>query len=280
MGPGKPYPEGYAGPDLMLHMYTEVSDLQSSVPRPPQTLESRLNALRRFITHQLRDDFNDPAVRAQLDRNQGNGSKPDEPIRYPFFTVDVFNWDTLTTITSPGDHEAAASVRLPITADGYAFQAPPEWGRRSRTGRLQETIHQMIQAEAELANTLREYDGFLEAIQDKTDLLIARHGTISGVIGIAAQIASRNKSTSESLASDRADSEAISTGIDQLQSTVSSIAEFFPKVVGSANDTSSGWRGALLLGASVLSGFFNWAALDLNHEIALKESKWAYNMAN
>jgi hypothetical protein len=181
MGPGKPYPEGYAGPDLMLHMYTEVSDLQSSVPRPPRTLESRLDALRRFITRQLRDDFNDPAVRAQLDRNQGNGSKPDEPIRYPFFTVDVFNWDTLTAITSPGDHEAAASVRLPITADGYAFQAPPEWGRRSRTGRLQETIHQMIQAEAELANTLREYDGFLEAIQDKTDLLIARHGTITGV---------------------------------------------------------------------------------------------------
>jgi hypothetical protein len=34
------------------------------------------------------------------------------------------------------------------------------------------------------------------------------------------------------------------------------------------------------LGASVLSGFFKWEVLDLNHEIALEESKWAYTVAN
>jgi hypothetical protein len=47
---------------------------------------------------------------------------------------------------------------MPVTAAGYTFQAPPEWGKRLATGELQTHINQMIQQEASIASAIGAWD--------------------------------------------------------------------------------------------------------------------------
>ena len=47
---------------------------------------------------------------------------------------------------------------MPVTAAGYTFAAPDNWGKRNAVGELQMIITQMIQKEAEVAEAIAEWD--------------------------------------------------------------------------------------------------------------------------
>ena len=63
IGAGKPYPDGYAGPDLSLFMYVDVRDISAqTVPIPAASYAERLSAFAddlKNITGDFQPVFND-----------------------------------------------------------------------------------------------------------------------------------------------------------------------------------------------------------------------------
>src|SRR5205823_816430 len=85
---------------------------------------------------------------------------------------------------------AVTNLDIPITALGYTFQAPPEWGIRNSPGELQSLISQMLQAEADLAEEISNYGSWQGGIIRKMRLINAQYNMNTDIRGImAGQIA-------------------------------------------------------------------------------------------
>src|SRR5437773_3240994 len=70
---------------------------------------------------------------------------------------------------------ALTNIILPITAAGYTFQAPPEWGIRRSPGELQTGITEMLQAQAALAIEISNYGSWQSDILRTIQLINARY---------------------------------------------------------------------------------------------------------
>ena len=91
------------------------------------------------------------------------------------------SWTNVTfadeSVTAPADR--VVELKLPATAKGYTFQAPPEWGERAAPGRLQSLLSDMVQIEADLSLAVGDYDALIGQIENKTRMLV-EVSTISG----------------------------------------------------------------------------------------------------
>ena len=63
-----------------------------------------------------------------------------------------------TDLVSPKVDLVNFKQNMPVTAAGYTFAAPDNWGKRNAVGELQMIITQMIQKEAEVAEAIAEWD--------------------------------------------------------------------------------------------------------------------------
>ncbi|HEY1050734.1 MAG TPA: hypothetical protein VGE39_13285, partial [Prosthecobacter sp.] len=160
IGAGKAYPEGYTGPDLYLFMYvdtTEVND--ATVPQTPTDVLANLDGL--FDLTQNINPFRDPGYTPL------NPFDPDNNVSgiTDYATTILTNW-------FPGDYKpnvgaftsvlgGSLSLTLPVTASGYAFNAPTGWGMRASPGKLQLAIAELIQAEAAVVHASADYDGLV-----------------------------------------------------------------------------------------------------------------------
>ena len=69
-------------------------------------------------------------------------------------------------------------------ASGYTFRAPAAWGQRASPGQLQLLIGEMVQAEADLALGIADYDLEIRRITDLVELLAAKHHASSEIMWI------------------------------------------------------------------------------------------------
>jgi len=158
IGTGQAYPPGYLGPDTMLHMYVDVLDItEDTVPQAAQGFVDNFDAavddniiLGSFVSV--------PNGYRKLHAESFTGS---DPAAYR----NNFNGVNYTGPGGFGDENetnrvAIRNMNLPITTQGYAFQAPPAWGQRSAPGKLQLHLNKMLQKEAELARAIANWDGF------------------------------------------------------------------------------------------------------------------------
>jgi hypothetical protein len=196
IGPGKLYPAGYEGPDLGLYMYVPVREInKSTVPGPttdyavfngsggalsggalysafqqsadtgysPINKETALNEVSTTILNVFAPTFASATNSLKYDSNTTSG----------LFAVNY------TDLNSPKVNLTNFTNRMPITAAGYTFQAPPEWGARGASGELQGLINQMIQQEAQVAQAIGAWDGLTGETVRILQLINARL-TLSG----------------------------------------------------------------------------------------------------
>lgn len=159
IGTGKAYPSGYYGPDLMLWMYVDVNDVNSATVPPSFTnITAWVGTFEQQITT----------------ANSGTGVTDFQTLRSKYFAGDLSG---ITNVDQLDFQQAnvLALTNLPISANGYTFQAPAGWGRRASPGELQISICEMVQAEADVELAIGEYFLQVQRIQDLADLLAAKH---------------------------------------------------------------------------------------------------------
>jgi hypothetical protein len=81
-----------------------------------------------------------------------------------------------TDFSDPGNPPRVPleNMILPVSAQGYTFQAPSDWGQRAAPGELQELITKMVQAEADLASAIADWDALQGEIVRQLRLVNAR----------------------------------------------------------------------------------------------------------
>jgi hypothetical protein len=199
IGPGKTYPQGYAGPDLYHYQYIDYDEL---VGYPP------------------------PAAWSNVTLTVTN-------LEYSAESEDYSNEDVRSVIFS-------------IAGDGLLTK-PKDWGRRRAQGELQFAYGAFLRCYHELIKTLDDTLALGRSIADAYDSLA---GSIDTADDRYDQVRDRIL-IQQRLAVSIAVSEALGTwfqfGIDELTDTTDALAEYFPKVVGISNDTTSSGRGSLKL---------------------------------
>lgn len=169
IGAGQTYPDGYTGPDLYLFMYVDTTQVgDATVPTVPSIVYKQLTGL-----FDLTGDTNPFEVGVQgFVTTPGtatplpNGSvytTPDTVTNTTDYATDTLkNWfpqdyqDGFTSVEG-----GSLTLALPVTASGYAFNAPPGWGQRASPGKLQLAIAELLQAEADVVQASANYDGLV-----------------------------------------------------------------------------------------------------------------------
>ncbi|MBX3745651.1 MAG: hypothetical protein KF833_10115 [Verrucomicrobiae bacterium] len=242
IGPGRLYPAGYDGPDLLLYMYVDVRQINDATVPGPTT---------DFATF-TGDELTGGDIYRAFSRGQGSGSAPrgtlsdigrpdvvtlqgylGDSVRRlfaPTFTPDSSNRGVMarsglyavnyTDLDSPKVPLENLTQLMPVTASGYTFQAPREWGARRAAGELQLLINQMIQQEAQVASAIGAWDGlqgeivreirFINAKLDMaanvrlkneifTRLKLALHGTLAASAGVKAVLESAENTVTKTV---------------------------------------------------------------------------------
>jgi len=144
IGAGQAYPEGYAGPDLYLFMYVDTTQVNdATVPQTPTDVYKQYEGL--FKLQSNTNPFRDTGVGADQTSYATD-------ILQHWFPSDYQGGFTSIEGTS-------LTLTLPITASGYAFNAPSTWGQRGSPGKLQLAIAELLQAEADVVQASANYDG-------------------------------------------------------------------------------------------------------------------------
>ncbi|MCF7847287.1 MAG: hypothetical protein K9M45_00445, partial [Kiritimatiellales bacterium] len=193
IGSGQLYPAGYDGPDLALHMYIGVREINNdTVPGPAASFAS-------FDADGVLDggDMNDQLSWTTPSLNALNLLNFD--VNYlgapHAMSLDVASsWRNLYAPSFAGDFAAAAgggveakvqdglysvdytdlespkvpleglTGLMPVTTAGYSFQAPDAWGSRLSEGKLQQQLSAMLQQEAAVANAIASWDALAGSI--------------------------------------------------------------------------------------------------------------------
>ena len=179
VGSGKLYPAGYDGPDTLLFMYVNVRSIDKTTVPQPTTQFARFDATGTLSGGDLYDAFVtgvggmsilniDESVRKTF----APSFAPDASGTYAVKASDgMFNVN-YTDLTNP--RIPLLNMNMPVTAAGYTFQAPNDWGSRPAVGELQQLVHQMLQQEAAIANAIYAWDNLQGSLVSKIKLLNAR----------------------------------------------------------------------------------------------------------
>ncbi len=160
IGPGKIYPEAYAGPDLILYQYVDVREVTNeTVPEASKECKLFLNSFNQGIYPKLTVEEEIFGGMLGLDSVDGGAY---ENIYAPYFINDAspFNEQSATNVEYV-TNDRVFELDLPVMAKGYAFVPPEDWGVRGSTGRIQQEIKELVILEAELAKAINYYDNLV-----------------------------------------------------------------------------------------------------------------------
>lgn len=265
IGPGKLYPTGYSGPDLALYMYVDVNDLNDeTVPAPNSLFED----IWKSFPQMMSVDPKKFSLGATKPVDIGADDGAFRTVFSQYFLADVIQpkadefGNKLSDVFSPGNIATALDsitgvasyfnamsleMNLPISAAGYTFRAPSDWGMRSSPGELQAVISELVQAQAALGLAVGNYDYLLLEIQTAAQALRAQHGIITANVNVKDHVRNVTIALNSVILGLNTVKEALDAADTEY---ADALAEFFPRVVGVAVDPSSPARGAAkLLGA-------------------------------
>lgn len=187
IGPGKLYPAGYDGPDLLLYMYVDVRTIDNNTVPGPTASYASFNTNGILTGGSLLD----------LYKNKGNpffGSFSQDTLKVfgPSFAFDGTNLPSFlardglfsvkfTDLTNPKVGLDGLARLMPVTPAGYTFQAPKDWGKRLAVGELQSQINAMLQQEADVAIAIGAWDSLTSGIIQNFRLVNARIETADGI---------------------------------------------------------------------------------------------------
>jgi hypothetical protein len=231
MGGGKTYPSDYDGPDLYHYMYVS-SDLTGDLPQPEDAFTGYF-----------------------------------APILFGGESSFVFDSDSLSAAYNNVDAGDVLEVNFP-TAKGaeWKFVAPTAWGKRRAPGQLQVAVSDLLQSQAKLQRTLKQYENLLLDLEGAASLVTAEYElSIESIeildsaqtdrIGLGVGISIARAAAAGAREVGKLVEEAAEAGADTL-----------PKSVGFSNDVTSTIRGALKFAA--ISAQVGLSAIEVGAEVA------------
>ncbi len=226
IGPGKPYPPGYKGPDYMLFNYVDVTDVSNdTVPPPSETMTAFFKP--GFFWVEVPEE----------------GINIDIATTYSHF----FEEDMAEGTVTDADFSGVLEVDFPMSAADYAFQAPEEWGIRRSPGEIQQVLSELVQAQADLMFSLGDYAGHMQAIIDAIDLLEAKSDMIAEVIRLKTAERDTAIGLNSAILAAKLTS-GISGGMaDLVKDSFEATAEALPTSIGMSTDATAPARSATLL---------------------------------
>ncbi|HTI72485.1 MAG TPA: LamG-like jellyroll fold domain-containing protein [Candidatus Limnocylindria bacterium] len=253
IGPGKAYPAGYTGPDIYLHMYTDVTGIKD-VPAPSTNFTAYFGQI-------------PGAFVAAVGETQAATSITTAWSSY--FAGDAPN---IADNTNTDFSTRQLALKLPQTASGYSFQAPSDWGQRRAPGELQQILSEMVQAEADLQLALHDYDGLIGDLGDMTQLIQAQSNLQAENIRI--QEAGRDRTIGLNTGILVANSVAgsMTLAAETVEKTTDVVASALPKVVGLASDALSTVRSMIEGAGNITAGGLKSTAFVSEQAAAFLES--------
>ncbi|MEM0897216.1 MAG: malectin domain-containing carbohydrate-binding protein [Verrucomicrobiota bacterium] len=170
IGPGKPYPDGYDGPDLYMYNYVDVAEVNGDADNLAIQEPVDLNGNGRIDSDEISDiqnqfdtfsAFFDPMELGVADGDNGI----QDTIAY-YFPEDVSGGQG----TFSGE---PLQIDYQLSTRRWAFHAEG-LGERRAEGAIQLAINNMVQAEAELLTAISNYGSLVSEINDQIDLLEAQ----------------------------------------------------------------------------------------------------------
>ncbi len=234
VGFGRLYPEGYAGPDILLYNYLTRTKVDQIIPRSASGSSSQRNFTTisaELQTHLANDDTLLNLYKGVYGQSNGDARLADA---------------TRTFVTGLDFEDVTVNFRVPVErASRYAFQADPTWGDRPAFGQLQTLLGEMLLEEMALEETLAEYSGFLGDVEvvmrriiDELDRQDFRAGFNNAIVATRATI----NTTRTALG---ATASALEIGAGLAKDVAEAGSEAVPKVIGFSTDGLSAVRGAL-----------------------------------
>lgn len=207
IGPGKTFPQGYDGPDLIHPMYVEITENLAGGGFTPI-------------------EESDYTIYTTLD--------PDLLYDIAFTTFD--------TLSSKADSDIpGASVPVPFNLGAISgqYRKPPAWlGRRASPGRMQTAVSDELLSRQELFGALYDFDRLQTVLHQKIALFqsaVTAHNEVIKYMAV-------NAGTQTSLRAVELALSVLIDSLDELKDTnveiAGAITEGVPKVVGLSNDPS------------------------------------------
>ena len=188
VGSGKMYPAGYDGPDLALYMYANVREINNKTVPGPSLSFASFNDKGELTAGDLYEAFVDgKGGKSIADAdNTGEMRKLIAPSLVPKTdgaTADIMARDGLYSVEFIDLETGMENLDMimPVTAAGYTYQAPPEWGARPALGELQTVINEMMQQEAEVALAIDGWNSLAADIVKSIRLANAQLQTSSDI---------------------------------------------------------------------------------------------------
>jgi hypothetical protein len=238
IGFGKPYPEGYKGPDTLLFAYLDKIKIDEIVP--------------------ANNDKNPDTVTFTTLYNASKGVADYTSMEYIYFRglfeSDATGYQRISEAfkTLVGDNfyhfeqSGTSPLTLPYnTASKYGFVAPDDgsWGQRSSYGKLQIALGDMLAAEIALDSAISDYISFLQDAEQKLRNLQSELELFMAKDGIDWSIAGIRVAANSILALMETYKIATEATAGTAEIVANTTAASMPLVLGLANDATSVARG-------------------------------------
>jgi hypothetical protein len=250
IGPGKAYPPGYKGPDYYFYSYIDVNQVsEETIPPPSEAMMVNFKPQNQLFIRQTGEDLGYKDVPAMFTQ---------------FFSTDLIGSEYAST-----DFSGVVDITFPMSAEGYSFQAPPDWGMRKSPGEIQVALIELIKAEADLQLALAKYSGLMGEIYYKTKILQGRSDLNKSELDIANKWRDTIEGLNDRILGLRLDADMMETMADKIYDEADASSEYLPKIVGAlGGDPTAPTRGALQTAGNVASyilrgtAFINRATAD------------------
>lgn len=245
IGAGKTYPSGYDGPDIYHWMYVNTVEITGETAPPSTTFTAYYSRLDEYVP--------------KLAGNTVGNSF--------YFENDLAGIPTAAQLNATN-----LVVTYPVSATAFGFVAPDAWGQRRAPGKLQESLSDLVQQEAQLKAALARYNNQLRKIEDSMDLLDANYQLNQDRLEIRSDLQSTRTRLNLLIGSARGAAAVASGTAAMLWTTADAVIEAFPKVVGLATDPSAPLRFAAKSTANIASKALKITAASLEGGAAVMEA--------
>ncbi len=241
IGFGKPYPEGYEGPDTLLFAYLDHTKISEIVPQ--SKAEDDDSTVHFYNVYKRTKAAADDPVMVGLYQNVWGAGGTDK-LSTAFVTL---VGDRNYELEAEMYDLSAGKLSLPYkTTAKYGFQAPTDWGQRTSYGKVQTALEGMLMDEIALDSAIADYIGFLQDWEQKTARLDSQLEIFSEKEGLRDKItAIRATFKGTFVATDAAITAFELFGLFTT-SAVEVVAEAFPTDTGFSNDITAPIRAAAL----------------------------------
>ncbi|MCX6875772.1 MAG: hypothetical protein NTW21_18480 [Verrucomicrobia bacterium] len=240
IGFGKPFPEGYEGPDTFLYAYLDKTKISQLVPQTKPEADSTTVHFNNIFRRAKGLMDNPTMVDLYNDVWGGSGATERKAAFESLVGANLYELETPPGVPFTAPYN---------TASKYGFQAPATWGQRTSYGKVQRALEDMLLTEVGLDQSVSDYISFLKDFENKTKRLQSELKLFQERQSLGDQIDIIRQTVNGTFV-------AIETaiGIFETISTVTgdiaaAVAEALPTSIGFSNDVTSVGRGIALAAA-------------------------------